>query len=119
VALLDSRRSVTFARQLNMHVLGIVENMSGFTCPHCGKEINLFKKGGGEQAAGEMGVPFLGRIPIDAGVVTAGDTGASMLDGEGPVSAAFRHIVDVLLTSLGLEKKGPVSGTARNETDKR
>ena len=65
VALLDSRKSVTFARSLKMPVLGMVENMSGLICPHCGKEIDLFKMGGGEKAAHEMGVPFLGRIPID------------------------------------------------------
>ena len=75
VALLDSRRAVNFALRLNMNVLGIIENMSGFRCPHCGKEINLFKIGGGEHAAKEMGVDFLGRIPIDEKIVIGGDAG--------------------------------------------
>ena len=65
VALLDSRKSVTFAKALKLPVLGVVENMAGLICPHCGKEIDLFKVGGGEKAANEMGVPFLGKAPID------------------------------------------------------
>jgi len=104
VALLDSRRAVNFARQLNMNLLGIVENMSGFTCPHCGREINLFKVGGGEQAAKEMDVPFLGRIPIHEKVVMAGDTGASFMEGENGVSAAFNHIADGVLSALRMGK---------------
>ncbi len=75
VAILDSRKSVMFTRQLNVPVLGIVENMSGFVCPHCGKPIDLFGTGGGEKAAKEMGVPFLGRFPIDPELVKSGDMG--------------------------------------------
>ncbi len=78
VALLDSRKSVNFARQLNMNVLGIIENMSGMTCPHCGKDIDLFKKGGGEAAAHELGVPFLGRLPIEPEIVLSGDSGCPL-----------------------------------------
>ncbi|MBW1980727.1 MAG: Mrp/NBP35 family ATP-binding protein [Deltaproteobacteria bacterium] len=75
VALLDSRKAVNFSRLLNIPVLGIVENMSGLICPHCGEKINLFKIGGGEQAARQLGVPFLGRIPIDPEVVEKCDCG--------------------------------------------
>jgi len=75
VALLDSRKAVTFARTLNMSVVGVVENMSGLVCPHCGKEIELFKVGGGRKAADDLGVPFLGAIPIDAKIVESGDDG--------------------------------------------
>jgi ATP-binding protein involved in chromosome partitioning len=75
VALLDSRKAVTFSRMLNIPVIGIVENMSGLICPHCHKEISLFKKGGGEKAARDMRVPFLGRIPIDPEMVTDCDRG--------------------------------------------
>lgn len=103
VALLDSRRSVTFARQLNMHLLGIVENMSGFVCPHCNKEINLFKIGGGEQAAQEMGVPFLGRIPLDNQLVIDGDTGVSTVDGTSRAATALKQITDAVESSLQLE----------------
>jgi Mrp family chromosome partitioning ATPase len=95
VALLDSRKSVNFARQLNMNVLGIIENMSGMACPHCGKNIDLFKAGGGELAAGEMGVPFLGRIPIDPGTVMSGDSGnPQVMDENSGISKAFLGILE-------------------------
>jgi ATP-binding protein involved in chromosome partitioning len=79
VALLDSRKAVNFARQLSMPVLGIIENMSGMKCPHCGGIIDLFKTGGGERAAKDMNVPFLGRLPIDPEVVGAGDSGTPIV----------------------------------------
>ncbi|RLF38366.1 MAG: ATP-binding protein, partial [Thermoplasmata archaeon] len=66
--------------------------------------INLFKVGGGEQAAKEMNVPFLGRIPIHEKVVMAGDTGVSFLQDENEVSAAFNHIADGVLDSLQMKK---------------
>ncbi|MCK5309718.1 MAG: Mrp/NBP35 family ATP-binding protein [Thermoplasmata archaeon] len=95
VALLDSRKSVNFARQLNMPVLGIVENMSGMDCPHCGKNIDLFKIGGGEKAAKEMDVKFLGRLPIDPEVVSAGDSGSPIASNEELESSkAFVTIVE-------------------------
>lgn len=75
VALLDVRRSVTFCRELNLPVLGVVENMSGFICPKCGEVADIFKKGGGEEMARDMGVPFLGRVPITQAVVDSGDSG--------------------------------------------
>jgi len=75
VALLDSRKAVTFSRMLSIPVIGIVENMSGLECPHCHKEIPLFKIGGGEKAARDMKVPFLGRIPIDPEMVIDCDRG--------------------------------------------
>jgi Mrp family chromosome partitioning ATPase len=75
VALLDSRKAVTFARTLNMPIIGIIENMSGLVCPHCNKKIDLFKSGGGYKAALELKVPFLGRVPIDPKIVETGDSG--------------------------------------------
>jgi Mrp family chromosome partitioning ATPase len=65
VAVADVRRSITFCQQLHLQVLGVIENMSGFVCPHCGKTTDLFKAGGGEALAREMNVPFLGRVPLD------------------------------------------------------
>jgi len=94
VALLDSRRAVRFARELNMAVLGIVENMSGFTCPHCGTQINLFKKGGGEEAARELQVDFLGRIPLDPNIVETGDSGKPFVHEENATTNAFIQILD-------------------------
>jgi len=75
VALADVRKSIQFCRQLNLPVLGVIENMSGFICPHCGEVVDIFKSGGGERMAYEMNVPFLGRVPLDPLVVTAGDAG--------------------------------------------
>jgi Mrp family chromosome partitioning ATPase len=99
VSLLDSRRAVAFARKLNLFIVGIIENMSGMSCPHCGGHIDLFKKGGGQMAAGELGVPFLGRIPINPEIVTLGDEGKSFLDRhpDSEASKAFREIVDRIL----------------------
>ena len=75
VALIDVRKCVNFCHQLNLPVLGVIENMSGFVCPKCGEIADIFKKGGGEKMAVDMGVPFLGRIPLDSAVVESGDTG--------------------------------------------
>ncbi len=75
VSTIDSRKAVKFIEKLDIPVLGIIENMSGMVCPHCGGEIDLFGRGGGEKIATEMGVPFLGRIPIDPEMRKAGDEG--------------------------------------------
>ncbi len=75
VAVSDVRRSINFCHQLKMPVLGVVENMSGFICPHCNERTDIFKTGGGETMAKEMGVPFLGHIPIDPEVAKTGDEG--------------------------------------------
>ena len=101
VSLLDSRKAVNFARKLNLKIHGIVENMSGLTCPHCGKSIDLFKTGGGERAAEELGIPFLGSIPIDPKIVTFGDEGKSFLlhDKESRATKAFHKIVDRILNA--------------------
>ncbi len=75
VAILDSRKSVLFAEQLKVPVLGIIENMSGFVCPYCGESIDLFGSGGAEEAALDLKVPFLGRIPLEPFIVKSGDSG--------------------------------------------
>jgi len=75
MALIDVRKCITFCRKLNLPVLGIIENMSGFVCPHCGKTTDIFKSGGGERLAQDMKLPFLGKIPIDPDLVLAGDLG--------------------------------------------
>ncbi len=103
VALLDSRKSVNFSRKVQVPVLGIIENMSGFVCPHCGKKVNLLKSGGGEKAAQELNVPFLGRIPIDTQVVELGDEGRPLLE-DAPDSfaaRAFREVVESILERVG------------------
>jgi ATP-binding protein involved in chromosome partitioning len=101
MSVLDSRKAVVFALKLNLKVLGIIENMSGLVCPHCGRRIDLFKVGGGERAAADLGVPFLGRIPIDPQIVVSGDEGKPFADiqKDSEASRAFREIVDKILSS--------------------
>src|SRR5207249_7162672 len=76
VSLLDVRKSIAFAKAVKMDILGVIENMSGLVCPHCGKQTDIFKVGGGEDAAKELGLPFLGRVPIDPRIVIGGDARA-------------------------------------------
>ena len=75
VALIDVRKCISFCRQLELPVIGVVENMSGFYCPHCGKKTDIFKCGGGKSMAEDMGVPFLGSLPIDPSIVSSSDEG--------------------------------------------
>lgn len=99
VALIDSRKAVRFSQALRIPVLGIVENMSGFNCPHCGQPIDLFKVGGGERAAYSLGVPFLGRIPIDPKIVDSGDEGFAFIYdyAKAPAGAAMQEIVNKII----------------------
>lgn len=77
VALADIRKSINFCKTVKMEIFGLIENMSGFTCPNCGEKIDLFGSGGGEKTANAMGVTFLGKIPFDLNIVSCGDTGVS------------------------------------------
>lgn len=99
LAVADVRRSVSFCRSLSLRVAGIIENMSGLVCPHCGKEVPLFKVGGGERLAAEMGVPFLGRIPFDPQIVTSGDDGRLFVQAfaESPAAKAFAAVIQPIL----------------------
>jgi ATP-binding protein involved in chromosome partitioning len=95
LALLSARKAVDFSRVLQVPVIGIIENMSGFVCPHCGTEINIFKYGGGERAAQELGVPFLGRVPFDPQMVEAADSGTPFVLQKGSrVTEAFDQIIE-------------------------
>jgi ATP-binding protein involved in chromosome partitioning len=100
VALKDVRKSVRFCKMLEMPVFGIIENMSGFICPTCGAEHQLFKSGGGEELARETGFRFLGRIPFDPRMVTSSDEGKPfVLQYPGsPAERAFDRIVASILT---------------------
>ena len=99
VSILDSKKAVSFARAVDLEVVGIIENMSGMTCPHCGKKIDLFNRGGGQKAAEELGVPFLGRIPIDSRVVESCDSGKPYIlsHPDSGVSRAFQQVVERIL----------------------
>ncbi len=118
VATTDVRRSITFCRQLNLPVLGVVENMSGFKCPKCGTVTDIFKTGGGEQMASEMKVPFLGRIPIDPAVGQACDDGKPFVDhySRTETAQAFERIIAPIL-SLSKLKTGMSTLTTNNKKE--
>lgn len=102
VALLDSRKAVHFSKLIKVPVLGIVENMAGMHCPHCGENIDLFKFGGGERSARELAVPFLGRIPIDPRVVQRCDSGQPLMadSAESEVKTAFAALTERVVEAL-------------------
>ena len=103
LSLIDVRKSIDFCKQLNVPVLGVIENMSGLVCPHCGKVVDVFKRGGGEKMAGEMGVPFLGRIPIEPLIVEASDNGKPFIYHYGKTLAAqaFAEAIKPILGMAG------------------
>jgi Mrp family chromosome partitioning ATPase len=98
------RKAVTFAKMLKVPILGIVENMSGLTCPHCGEVIEVFKGGVGRKVAEDMGVPFLGSIPIDPRVSEDSDCGTPFVD-EHPDSVAAKAFVDIVKKIVELVEK--------------
>lgn len=95
LSILDSRKAISFARRLNLPVVGVIENMGGLICPHCGGKIDLFKEGGGERAAKEMRVPFLGKIPIDPNIVKSGDNGKPFVLAR-PDSEAAKSFIEIV-----------------------
>jgi len=105
VAVLDSRKSIMFAKELKIPVIGVIENMSGLVCPHCKKGIDLFGKGGGEKAASDLNVPFLGRIPLEPGLVKFGDLGKPYIDFQDQTVTAkiMNQILEKAVMTLGQE----------------
>lgn len=106
LSLQDVRKSINFCRHLNIPVLGVIENMSGMVCPHCGKKVDLFKRGGGESMAAQMGVTFLGRIPIDPRIVETSDEGEPFVSrfSETEAAGAFLQAVETVLRMQSPEK---------------
>lgn len=102
VALADVRRSIKFCKEASIPILGIVENMSGFVCPHCGNTVEIFKAGGAEKLAEEYKVPFLGKIPVDPQIVKAGDEGKPMMIyfPEAKPAQAFAQVVEKITEKL-------------------
>jgi len=99
VALSDVRKCISFCRNLNLPVLGVLENMSGFVCPKCGEKTDVFKSGGGEIMAKEMHVPFLGRIPIDPQIVESCDSGRPFVHhyNQSQTAKTFKKILNPIL----------------------
>jgi Mrp family chromosome partitioning ATPase len=99
VATLDARKAITFCRTSHIPVLGIVENMSGFACPSCGTCTPVFQSGGGKRLAQELGLPFLGTLPLDPSVGAGGEAGRPRLfaGGDDIAAQAFQPILQALL----------------------
>jgi len=99
LAVSDVRRCVSFCEKLSLPVIGIIENMSGLICPHCGETIDLFKSGGGKTLAEEVHVPFLGQIPIDPRIVESGDAGTPFVEqfGQTEAATAFARVIDQIV----------------------
>jgi len=98
IALADVRKAINFCRHVNLTVLGLVENMGGLICPHCGGEIHLFRQGGGQRTATAMGIPFLGTLPFDLRVMEGGDLGLPLA--ESPESSPFSRALTVMLDAV-------------------
>ena len=103
VALYDVRKGMAMFQKVNVPLLGIIENMSFFVCGHCGERTEIFSHGGGERAAEKLGVPFLGRIPIDPAIRDGGDSGHPIVvaNPASPQAAAFREIAAKIMDALG------------------
>jgi len=104
VALRIAKKGLKMFQQVNVPVLGVIENMSGFVCPKCNEVTYIFRKGGGERTAREMGVPFLGSVPLDPRMVEAGDLGTPLvaLDKTSPAARAFEQIAKNLAAQLSI-----------------
>ena len=98
VSVIDAERAINMAKKLQIPFIGVVENMSGFVCPHCSAVIELFGSGGGKKLADDYEVPFLGSIPIDIDARIMGDMGKPIVleKPESEVSTAFKSILDIM-----------------------
>ncbi len=112
VALADVRKGVTAFEKLEVPILGVIENMSYFICPHCGERTEIFSYGGGRKAAEEWGVPFLGEIPLNPDIRKGGDSGmpVSVSQPDSPVAKAFKDVaqqVAARVSVLNMTRKSP------------
>ncbi|MGK2921980.1 MAG: iron-sulfur cluster carrier protein ApbC [Methyloceanibacter sp.] len=113
LALIDARKGLNMFKKVNVPVLGIVENMSTFLCPHCGERSDIFGHGGAKQEAGRLGVPFLGEVPLTMAIRETSDEGKPVVatDPDSPVAGAYRHIAATAWTELervsGTERQAP------------
>ncbi|MBO3797267.1 MAG: Mrp/NBP35 family ATP-binding protein [Thermoproteota archaeon] len=109
------RKVVMFARELNIPIIGLVENMSGLICPNCGTRIDVFKKGGGETMSRELGVDFLGKIPLDPRICEASDEGVPFVinQEDSPAAKSFAEIAEKVWRFLS--EKGNVAMKTRTE----
>ncbi|RYE04507.1 MAG: MRP family ATP-binding protein [Sphingomonadales bacterium] len=101
LALIDATRAIDLFRKANIPIIGLVENMSGYACPHCGEVSDPFGKGGAEAAAAQLDIPFLGRIPLEMAIRAASDAGTPPAAGNGPEAQVFSDLADKVNDWLG------------------
>ena len=104
VALMDVRKGIAMFQKTHVPILGVVENMSSFTCPHCGGTTPIFSQGGGKQVAEKLGVPYLGEIPIDPRIREGGDRGRPMILAcpDSPAAKQFQAVAGVLAQQVSI-----------------
>lgn len=109
VALIDARKGLAMFTKVDVPVIGIIENMSGFACPHCGETTNIFKHGGGHRTADLLKTPFLGAIPLDPKIVEGGDNGVPIVvsEPEGSHADAFRKVAEAVLRQVAKNAEQP------------
>jgi ATP-binding protein involved in chromosome partitioning len=107
LALIDAARAISFFDTAKVPIIGLVENMAGYLCPHCGEMSDPFGLGGAEAAAAQLGIPFLGRIPLDINIRLASDAGEPPALGEGPISAAYAAIAKCVADWIDEPKASP------------
>ena len=107
IALIDARKGLAMFEKVNVPVIGIIENMSTFVCPHCGEETRIFKHGGGERTAELLGCPFLGSVPLDEAIVRGGDSGEPIVvsDAEGDHGASFASLVEAVVAETSKHQR--------------
>ncbi|MEJ2068347.1 MAG: iron-sulfur cluster carrier protein MrpORP, partial [Deltaproteobacteria bacterium] len=120
VSLADIRKSINFCRTVKMPVFGLIENMSGFVCPHCGKALDLFGSGGGFKTALAMNVPYLGRIPFDPELVTCADAGESYMEKypDSEATQAYNQIIDKI-TEAGKTDAAVTKATSQKKQNEK
>ena len=100
LALIDAERAIDLFGKTGVPIVGLIENMAGYACPHCGESSDPFGSGGAEAAAGRLGIPFLGRLPLSASLREASDAGTPPAASDGPAGAAFAALARALLAQM-------------------
>ena len=100
VALIDARKAIDMFRTLNTPILGLIENMSNYQCPKCGHEVAIFGHGGVVKESENLGLPFLGEIPLNLEIRLSGDAGCPVSTSEKPISEAFNNLAEVVIKQL-------------------
>lgn len=102
LALIDARRAIDLFQRMGVPIIGLIENMAGYACPHCGEVSDPFGKGGAEAAAETLGIPFLGRIPLEMAIRKASDAGEPLAAGNGPEAELFATLAADVASRLGV-----------------